>query len=43
MRGVVFLGQRRLAIRDFADPTPGPGEAVIRMGASGICGSDLGP
>ncbi|HEY8745603.1 MAG TPA: zinc-binding dehydrogenase [Chloroflexota bacterium] len=43
MRGVVFLGQRRLAIRDFADPTPGPAEAVIRIGASGICGSDLAP
>lgn len=43
MRGVVFLGQRRLAIRDFADPTPGPGEAVVKIGASGICGSDLSP
>lgn len=25
----------------FEDPSPGPGEAVIRMKASGMCGSDL--
>lgn len=41
MRGVVFRGDRKLEILDFADPTPGPGEAVIRMRASGMCGSDL--
>jgi threonine dehydrogenase-like Zn-dependent dehydrogenase len=43
MRGVVFLGNRRLEIRDFPDPHPGPGEAVVRMRASGLCGSDLTP
>src|SRR5690348_9279211 len=26
MRGVVFLGDRRLELRDFPDPTPGPRE-----------------
>jgi 2-desacetyl-2-hydroxyethyl bacteriochlorophyllide A dehydrogenase len=41
MKGVVFLGERELELRDFADPTPGPGEAVIEMKASGMCGSDL--
>jgi threonine dehydrogenase-like Zn-dependent dehydrogenase len=43
MRGVVFLGDRKLEIRDFADPTPGPAEAVIAIKASGMCGSDLHP
>ena len=41
MRGVVFLGDRKLALQDFPDPTPGPGEVVLAMKASGMCGSDL--
>ena len=28
-------------MRNFPDPTPGPGEVVIQMKASGMCGSDL--
>jgi len=43
MRGVVFLGERKLEIREFPDPVPGPGEVLVKMGASGICGSDLHP
>src|SRR6266540_2911920 len=43
MRGVVFLGERKLELREFADPTPGPGEVVIAIKASGMCGSDLHP
>ena len=41
MRGAVFLGDRKVEIRTFDDPTPGPGEVVIEMKASGMCGSDL--
>ena len=41
MKGVVFLGERELELQDFADPTPGPGEIVLEMKASGMCGSDL--
>jgi threonine dehydrogenase-like Zn-dependent dehydrogenase len=41
MRGAVFLGNRRVELRSFPDPTPGPGEVVIEMKASGMCGSDL--
>ena len=41
MRGVVFLGNRQLEIRDFRDPTPGPGEVILEIKASGMCGSDL--
>jgi len=41
MKGVVFLGDRKLEIRDFPDPTPGPDEVVLEIRASGMCGSDL--
>jgi threonine dehydrogenase-like Zn-dependent dehydrogenase len=41
MRGVVFTGDRSLEIMDFPDPSPGPGEVVLEMKASGMCGSDL--
>lgn len=41
MRGVVFTGNRQLEIREFPDPVPEPGQVVVRLGASGICGSDL--
>jgi threonine dehydrogenase-like Zn-dependent dehydrogenase len=41
MRGVVFLGDRKLTLQDFPDPTPGEGEVVLAIKASGMCGSDL--
>ena len=41
MRGALFLGNRKVELRSFPDPTPGPGEVVIEMKASGMCGSDL--
>jgi D-arabinose 1-dehydrogenase-like Zn-dependent alcohol dehydrogenase len=41
MKGVVFLGDRKLELREFPDPTPGPREVVIEIKASGMCGSDL--
>lgn len=41
MRGAVLLGDRRAVVRDFPDPTPGPGEVVIRMRVAAVCGSDL--
>ncbi len=41
MRGAVFLGNRKVELRTFPDPTPGAGEVVIEMKASGMCGSDL--
>lgn len=43
MRGVTFPGEREVAILTFPDPTPGFGEVVIEMKASGMCGSDLNP
>jgi len=41
MKAVVFLGDRKIEFMDFPDPTPGSGEAVIEIKASGMCGSDL--
>jgi threonine dehydrogenase-like Zn-dependent dehydrogenase len=41
MRGVVFPGERQVEFLEFPDPAPGPGEVVIEMKASGMCGSDL--
>jgi len=41
MRGVLFKGNRQVEVTEFPDPTPGPGEVVIEIKASGMCGSDL--
>ena len=41
MLGVTFPGEREIALLEFPDPTPGPGEVVLEMRASGMCGSDL--
>ena len=41
MKGVVFAGERTVEWREFPDPTPGPGEVVLEIRASGMCGSDL--
>ena len=34
-------GPEVLRYEDAPDPKPGPGEVLIRLGAGGICGSDL--
>jgi (R,R)-butanediol dehydrogenase/meso-butanediol dehydrogenase/diacetyl reductase len=41
MRAVVVAGPRRLAVESVPDPTPEPGQVVLRVSACGICGSDL--
>lgn len=41
MKGVVFLGNRRCDVRDFPIGEPGHGEVLLRIMATGICGSDL--
>ena len=43
MRGLVFLGEREVELREFAEPVAGPAEVIIEMNASGLCGSDLRP
>lgn len=41
MRGVFLPGNSTAEVRDWPMPTPGPGEVLLEVGASGICGSDL--
>ncbi len=43
MRGVTFLGERKLQLAEFPDPTPGPRDVIVAIKASGMCGSDLKP
>jgi threonine dehydrogenase-like Zn-dependent dehydrogenase len=42
MKGIVFTGDKKLELRDFPDPTPGPREVILEIKASGMCGTDLG-
>lgn len=41
MKGVVLLGDRNIEIREMPVPEPAHGEVLVKMMASGICGSDL--
>lgn len=41
MKGLLFPGNGELKIVELPDPQPGPGEVVIAMRRSGICGTDL--
>ena len=41
MRALVYHGPGRLELEDRPEPTPDRGEAVIRVLAAGICGTDL--
>ena len=41
MKVVVYHGERDLRLEEAADPTPGAGEVVVRMRATGVCGTDV--
>jgi len=41
MRAIVLRGPGRISLEDRPDPEPGPGEALIDVTCSGICGTDL--
>lgn len=41
MKAVTIHGKGDLRLDDVPAPTPGPGEVLVRMGAGGICGSDM--
>src|SRR5437762_5535917 len=41
MHAVVIDAPGRFRVDSLPDPTPGPGEVVVRVGACGICGTDL--
>lgn len=41
MKAVVYDGPNRMHVEELEEPTPGPGEVKLRVGACGICGSDV--
>lgn len=41
MKGLVYLGNRSLELRDFPIPKPGYNEVVVKMEVAALCGSDL--
>jgi threonine dehydrogenase-like Zn-dependent dehydrogenase len=41
MRGVIFLGEREVKLKEFPNPKPDFFEAIVEMRASGLCGSDF--
>lgn len=40
MRAVRLQGVGRIELAEIPDPTPGPGEILVRIEAAGICGTD---
>ena len=41
MKALVYTAPRRLEMLDLADPVPNDGEVLVRVRATGVCGSDL--
>lgn len=41
MRALRFFEPGKVAVTDVPDPTPGPGEAIVRTHATGLCNSDV--
>ena len=41
MKAAVLEGQGLLAFRDVPTPEPGPGEVLLRVRATSVCGSDI--
>src|SRR6202162_3697374 len=41
MKALVFRGPNQIGIEQVSIPKPGPGEAVIRVTLTTICGTDL--
>ena len=41
MHALVYTGTQKIDYRKEKDPTPKPGESIIKVQASGICGSDM--
>jgi len=41
MRGVVFLGNKKMELGEIPDPKVREGDVLVRVKASAICGSEM--
>src|SRR5689334_1280698 len=41
MQAAVFVEKGRIELREMPKPTPGPGEALIKITLTTICGTDV--
>lgn len=41
MKALLYPAHDQIEVRDVPEPTPGRGEALVRVAAAGICGSEL--
>ena len=41
MRALRYHGRRDVRLEDLPEPSPGPGEVLIRVAYNGLCGSDV--
>ncbi|MGH8872694.1 MAG: zinc-dependent alcohol dehydrogenase [Acidimicrobiia bacterium] len=42
MRAVMYHGPGDVRLEDVPDPEPGPGQLLVRVATSGVCGTDVG-
>ena len=40
MKAAVYHGRGDIRVEERHDPVPGPGEVLVRVSVSGICGTD---
>lgn len=43
MRGAIFVGNGKVEVREFPKPKPTGTQVLVKMKASGLCGSDMHP
>ena len=41
MKAAFYDGSEKMQVSDYPDPTADTGEVIVRLKATGICGSDL--
>ena len=41
MKALVYTGVQEMEFRDEKEPSEKPGESILKVHASGICGSDM--
>ena len=41
MRAAVYKGKQELVVEDLPVPEPGPGEILVKVSHSAICGTDV--